>query len=40
MLMWVMNLDFAASETDAPDPIDLGQMFLTYPWVWDEWRVT
>jgi len=34
----VMNLDFAASSPAAPTNGD--DLFLTFPWVWDEWRVT
>lgn len=35
MLMWVMNLDFAASAT-VTVVVEGGEMFLTFPWIWDE----
>lgn len=38
MLMWVMNLGFAAGgEAPVVVPAD-DELFLTYPWLWRNWQ--
>jgi hypothetical protein len=33
--------DFSGkAEQEEPEPADSSNLFLTFPWVWDEWRVT